>query len=82
MEIGIYITSNIIHHRELYLRRCRLFLAARESCATLFIEHHFPSVLWPLRADVDVWRITCSLVALALNIHVFQLHPEAEGCTQ
>ena len=46
----------------------RLFLAAREVVTTHFIERHFPCVHWPL---ADVWWITCPLIALALNLHVF-----------
>ena len=73
MEIGIYIFAYIIiisSVRAIFGRLCRLFLAAREVVATLFTEHHFPSVLQPLSGDVDVWRITCSLIALALSIHI------------
>ena len=44
---------------------------------TIFIEHHIYVVLWPLVGDV--WQITCSFIALALDIHVFCLRAEAEG---
>jgi len=80
MEMGIYITAIIIYLvRELYVRdRIGSFsLLERWVVATLFIECHFSSVLWPLVGDVR-W-ITCSFVALALDIHVFCLRAEAEG---
>ena len=51
MEIGIYITANIIYLvRELYLGNhvARLFLIAREVVATFFVDRHFSRVLWPL----------------------------------
>ena len=79
MEIGIYITANIIYLvRELYLgdRIGSFSLLERWVVAALIVGRHFPSVLWPLAGDVR--RITCSFVALALNIHIFCLHAEAE----
>ena len=65
--------------RELYLgdRQVSLSLLERWVVAKLFVECHFPSVLWPLAGDVQ-W-ITCSLIVLTLDIHVFRLHAEAEG---
>jgi len=76
MEIGIYITANIIYLvRELYLGDHRLL--ERWVVAALFVGRHFLSVLWPLAGDVR--RITCSFVTLALDIHVFCLRAEAEG---
>ena len=59
-------------------RQSSLFLAAREaSCHHTLRSTPFLSVLWPLAGDVR--RITCSFIALALDIHVFSLHAEAEG---
>jgi len=80
MEIGIYITVNIIYLvQELYSgdRIGSFSLLERWVVAALFIGRHFPSVLWPLAGNVR-W-ITCSFIALALGIHVFCLHAEAEG---
>jgi len=80
MEIRICITANIIYLvRELYLgdRIGGFSLLERWVVTSLFIECHFPSVLWPLAGDVQ-W-ITCSFIALALDIHVFCLRAEAEG---
>ena len=37
----------------------------------------FSSVFWPLAGDMR--RITCSSIALALDIHVFCLCAEAKG---
>ena len=45
--------------------------------STLFVKRHFSSALLPLVGDM--WRITCSFIALALNIHIFCLRAEAEG---
>jgi len=70
MEIGIYITSNVI-----YLGR-ELCLGDRVGCSSLpgkqvvttpFAERHFLSVLWPLAGDVR--RITCPFIPLTLDIH-------------
>ena len=80
MEIGIYITANIIYLVwELYFgdRIGSFSLLERWVVAALFVGRHFPSVLWPLAGDVR--RITCSFIALALDIHVFCLRAEAEG---
>ena len=80
MEIGIYITANIIYLvRELYLgdRIGSFSLLERWVVAAPFVGRHFPSVLWPLAGDVR--RITCSFIALALDIYVFCLRAEAEG---
>ena len=80
MEISIYITANIIYLvRELYLGdHTGIFsLLERWVVAAPFVGRHFPSVLWPLAGDVR--RITCSFIALALDIHVFCLRTEAEG---
>jgi len=80
MEIGIHITANIIYLvRELYLgdRIGSFSLLERRVVTALFVGRHFPSVVWPLAGDV--WRITCSFIALALGIHVFCLRAEAEG---
>jgi len=52
-------------------------LLERRVVATLFVECHFPSVLWSLVGDVR--RTTCSLIALSLDIHIFCLRAEAEG---
>ena len=41
------------------------------------LNGHFSSVLWPLARDL--WQINCSFIDLALNIHIFSLHPEAVG---
>ena len=71
---------NIIYLvRELYLgdRIGSFSLLERWVVAALFVGRHFPSVLWPLAGDVR--RITCSFIALALDIHVFCLRAEAEG---
>ena len=60
MEIGIYITANIIYLvRELYLGDLigGFSLLERRVVATLFVGRHFPGVLWPLAGDVR--RITC-----------------------
>ena len=48
-------------------RQSSLFFAAREASCH-FAERHFSSVLWPLAGDVR--QITCSFIALALDIHV------------
>jgi len=64
MEIGIYTTANIIY-----------LVLERWVVAALIVGRHFPSV-WPLAGDVR--RITCSFVALALDIHIFCLRAEAE----
>ena len=80
MEIGIYISANIIYLvRERYLgdRIGSFLLLERWVVAKLFVGRHFPSVLWPLAGDV--WQITCSFIALALGIHVFCQRAEAEG---
>jgi len=80
METGIYITANIIYLVwELYLGDCRgsFSLLERWVVATLFVEHHFSSVLWPLAGDVR--RKTCSFIALTLDIHIFCLCAEAAG---
>jgi len=79
MEIGIYITANIIYLGwELCLGDRVVFLTAREaSCQHTLRWMPFLSVLWPLAGDVR--RITCSFIALALDIHVFSLRAEAEG---
>jgi len=80
MGIGIYITANIIYLvRELYLgdRIGSFSLLERWVVTAPFVGRHFPSVLWPLAGDVR--RITCSFIALALDIHVFCLRAEAEG---
>ena len=74
------ITANIIYLvRELYLGDCigSFLMLERWVITALFIERHFSSVFWPLAGDVQ--RITCSFIALALNIHVFCLRAEAEG---
>jgi len=42
-----------------------------------FVECHFFIVLWSLAGDL--WQITCSFIAFALDIHIFCLHAEAEG---
>ena len=80
MEIGIYIAANIIYlGQELCLGDrvvCSLLLGKR-VVTTPFAERHFSSVLWPLAGDV--WRITCSFIALALDIHVLWLRREAES---
>ena len=55
MEIGIYITANIIYLvRELYLgdRIGSFSLLERWVVATLFVERHFSSALWQLAGDV------------------------------
>jgi len=68
MEIGIYKTTNIV-----YLGR-EICLGDRVVCSSLqvvtipFAERHFSSVLWPPARDVR--QITCSFIALALDIHV------------
>ena len=64
---------------ELYLGHCigSFSLLEKWVVATLFVERHFSSVLWPLVGDVR--QITCSLIALTLNIHIFCLRAEAEG---
>ena len=80
MELGIYITANIIYLvRELYLgdRVGSFSLLERWVVAAPFVGRHFSSVLWSLAEDVR--RITCSFIALALDIHVFCLRTEAEG---
>ena len=80
MEIGIYITANIIYLvQELYLgdRRGSFSLLERWVVATLFVERHLSCVLWLLAGDVQ--RITCSFIALTLDIHVFCLCTKAEG---
>ena len=55
MEIGIYITANIIYlGRELCLGDrvvCSLLLGKR-VVTTPFAERHFSSVLWPLAGDM------------------------------
>ena len=65
--------------RELYLgdRIGSSSMLERGVIAALFVGRHFPSVLWPLVGDVR--RITCSFIALALNIHILKLRAEAEG---
>ena len=85
MEIGIYITANIIYLvRELHLgdRIGSFSLLERWVVATLFVGRHFPSVLWPIAGDVR--RITCSFIALALDINAFCLRAElkVQFCTQ
>jgi len=81
MEIGIYITANIIYLvRELYLGDgigSFSLLERRVVVAASFVGRHFLIVLWSLAGDV--LRITCSFIALALDIHVFCLRAEAEG---
>jgi len=80
MEISIYITANIIYLvRDLYLgdRTGSFSLLEQWVIAAFFVGRHFPSALWPLAGDV--WRITCSFIALALDVHVFCLRAEAEG---
>ena len=70
MEIGIYITANIIYlGRELCLgdRVVCSSLLGKRVVTTPFAERHFSSVLWTLAGDVR--RITCSFIALALDIH-------------
>ena len=83
MEIGIYITANIIYvGRELCLgdRVVCSSLLGKRVVTTPFAERHFPTVLFTLASS---WRcvvnITCSFTALALDIHVFSLRAEAEG---
>ena len=59
-------------------RQCKLLLAAwGESCRHTLHWTPFFGVLWLLAEGVR--RITCSFIALALGIHVFCLHAEAEG---
>jgi len=80
MEIGIYPTANIIYLvRELYLGDLigSFSLLERWLVAALFVGCHPSSVLWPLAGDVR--RITCSFIALALDILVFCLRAKAEG---
>ena len=80
MEIGIYITATIIYlGRELCLGVCVgcCPLLAKWIVATPFVGRHFFCVLWLLAGDVR--RMTCSFIALALEVHVFSLLPEAEG---
>ena len=70
MEIGIYIAANIIYlGRELRLgdRVVCSSLLGKRVVTTPFAERHFSSVLWLLAGDVR--RITCSFIALALDIH-------------
>ena len=79
MEIGIYITANIIYlGRELCLGDivCSSLLGKR-VVTTHFAERNFSSVLRPLAGDVR--RITCSFIVLAFDIHIFCLRAEAEG---
>jgi len=79
MEIGIYITANMIYlGRELCLgdRVVCSSLLRKQVVTTPFAERHFSSVLWPV--DIiyvwplagDVRQITCSFIALTLDIHV------------
>ena len=82
MEIGIYITANIIYLvQELYLgdriHVGSFTLLERWVVTALSVGRHFPGVLWPLAGDV--WRVSCSFIALALDIHVFCLRAEAEA---
>jgi len=80
MEIGIYISANIIYLvRELYLGDSigSLSLLERWVVVTPYIGCHFSRVLCLLAEDV--WQITCSFIALAFDIHVFCLRAEAEG---
>ena len=64
--------------RAMFGRQSSLFLAVREaSCHHTLRWTPFSSVLWPLAGDVR--RITCSFIALALDIHVFSLRAEAES---
>jgi len=77
MEIGIYITANIIYlGRELCLgdRIACSSLLGKRVVTTPFAERHFSSVLWPLAGDVRR-----SFIALALDIHVLWLRHEAES---
>ena len=71
MEIRIYIAANNVYlGGELRLGDrvvCSLLLGKR-VVTTPFAECHFSCVLWPLAGDVR--RITCSFIALALDIHV------------
>ena len=71
MEIGIYITANIIClGRELCLgdRVVYSLLLGKRVVTTPFAEGHFSSVFWPLAGDVR--QITCSFIALTLDIHL------------
>ena len=80
MEIGIYISANIVYLvRELYLGDCigSFSLLKRQVVVTPDTGRHFSGVLCLLAEGVR--RITCSFIALALDIHVFCLHAEAEG---
>ena len=66
-QLYIYI---IYPGRELFMRDrvvCSLLLGKR-VVTTPFAERHFSGVLWPLAGEVR--RITCSFIALALNIRV------------
>ena len=72
IEIGIYITATIIYLvRELCLGVCVgcCPLLAKWIVATPFVGRHFFCVLWLLAGDVR--RMTCSFIALALEVHVF-----------
>jgi len=65
----LYIVANIIYlGRELCLgdRVVSSSLLGKQVVTTPIAERHFSSVLWPLAGDVR--QITCSFIALALDI--------------
>ena len=73
MEIGIYITATIIiisRTRAMFGSLCRLLSTASEvNCRHTLRWTSFFCVLWLLAGDVR--RMTCSFIALALEVHVF-----------
>jgi len=79
MEIGIYITADIISSaRAIFGRPYRQFLAPRAvSCRRTLRWTPFSQC--SLATSGRCAAITCSFIALALDIHVFCLRAEAEG---